>query len=253
MGEVARRVAVVVGGASGIGAAAAEWFGTSEWDVAVLDVNESGAEAVADGLRENGTQAVAFAADVTSSNSVNTAIGRVVHSFGRINALVACAGIIAPGPAATMTDGEWSRLIDIHLSGTFRCARSGFAPLAASRGALVAVSSVAARLGMNERASYCAAKAGIEGLVRGLAVEWAQSGIRVNAVAPGYIETDLVAAALERGSVDRADLENRTPLGRLGRPEEVAEVIGFLASSRSSYVTGETLTVDGGFIIDAGV
>lgn len=242
----------MVGGASGLGAATVEWFSAAGWDVAVTDVNEQGATAVAARIQDDGGNATAFAADVTSPESVDAAVALVARTFGRIDAVVACAGIIAPGAAATMTDAEWGSLIDIHLSGTFRCARSSCDALAASRGAFVGVSSVAGRLGMHQRASYCAAKAGIEGLVRSLAVEWAQLGIRVNAVAPGYIETELVTTALKAGAVTRSELERRTPLGRLGRPEEAAAAIGFLASSASSYITGATLAVDGGFTIHAG-
>jgi NAD(P)-dependent dehydrogenase (short-subunit alcohol dehydrogenase family) len=253
VGELPRRVALVVGGAGGIGAATAEWFGAAGWHVAVADVNEAGAAAVAARVEDRGGEAAAFATDVRSSGSVDAAVALVSRTFGRIDAVAACAGVIAPGPTATTDDAEWGHLIDVHLSGTFRCARSSVELLAASRGTFVAVSSVAGRLGMYQRASYCAAKAGIEGLVRSLAVEWAQHGIRVNAVAPGYIETDLVASALEGGAITRSELEKRTPLSRLGQPEEVAEAIGFLASHQSSYITGVVLAVDGGFVIDAGI
>ena len=253
MDDSQRRTALVVGGASGLGAAAANWFGSAGWDVAVADLNEQGATAAAARIQGRDGKAAAFAVDVTSPESVDAAVALVARSFGRIDAVVASAGIIAPGAAAAMTDAEWGRLIDLHLSGTFRCARSSCDWLAASGGAFVAVSSVAARLGMQQRASYCAAKAGIEGLVRSLAVEWAELGIRVNAVAPGYIETELVTAALDAGAVKRSDLEERTPLGRLGRPEEVAAAIGFLASDLASYITGAVLPVDGGFIVDAGL
>jgi NAD(P)-dependent dehydrogenase (short-subunit alcohol dehydrogenase family) len=253
MSEIDAQVAVVIGGASGIGAASARRLRAGGWRVAVADIQSDGASVVAATLGGNEV-AAGFAVDVTSADSTTSLMSAVVNHFGRLDALVACAGVIGPGASATLTDAAWTRLVDIHLNGTFRCARAAFEALRASgRGAIVTVSSLAGQLGMSGRASYCAAKAGIEGLTRSLAVEWAHANIRVNAIAPGYIETDLIAASLSSGFVKRAHLEQLTPLGRLGRPEEVAEVVAFLVSSSSSYVTGVTLPVDGGFVINANV
>jgi NAD(P)-dependent dehydrogenase (short-subunit alcohol dehydrogenase family) len=247
-------VVAISGGASGIGAAVAELLAARGWRVAVADINREGAVAVSESIATGGGTAAGFETDVTSSRSVEALVEATVGRFGGLDAVVACAGIIGPAPTVALSDEAWSRLIEIHLTGTFRCARAAFPALKASgRGAVVTVSSIAARLGISHRASYCAAKAGIEGLTRSLAVEWATAGIRVNAVAPGYIETELVSAALERGLVKRSDIEGRTPLGRLGRPNEVAEVISFLLSPAASYITGDTIHVDGGFTINAGV
>jgi NAD(P)-dependent dehydrogenase (short-subunit alcohol dehydrogenase family) len=254
MSENGKQVAAIVGGASGIGAAAAHRLAALGWHVAVADIQVGGAAAVAKAIDAKGAAAAGFAVDVTSAESTAALVSSVVGRFGRLDALIACAGVIGPGPSATLSDAAWTRLLDIHLNGTFRCARAAFDALKASgRGAIVTVSSLAGQLGMSGRASYCAAKAGIEGLTRSLAVEWAHANVRVNAVAPGYIETDLIAASLNSGFVKRANLERLTPLGRLGKPEEVAEVIAFLVSPASSYVTGVTLPVDGGFVVNANV
>jgi NAD(P)-dependent dehydrogenase (short-subunit alcohol dehydrogenase family) len=187
---------------------------------------------------------------VTSGESTRAAVQLVVDRFGHLDSLVNVSGVTGPGPTADVDEHDWDRLVDVHLGGSLRTSQAAFPALRASdRAAVVHVASVAARLGLPQRASYCAAKAGIEGLCRTLAVEWAQYGIRVNAIAPGYVRTDPVGRMIERGFVDEEALTARIPMSRLARPEEIATVIAFLISPDASYVTGETIFIDGGLMV----
>jgi NAD(P)-dependent dehydrogenase (short-subunit alcohol dehydrogenase family) len=245
------RVAVVTGGASGIGLATCEAFLKEGLRVAAVDIDLEAAERAASELDPSGERAAAVRADVTSTESVNAMVQEVLASFGGIDVLVNNAGIINPGPSEEVGDEDWRALTEVHLGGTFRCSRAAFSALAASDGgAIVNVASVAAHMGFPMRLSYCASKAGIEGMTRTLAVEWAPHGIRVNAVAPGYTLTPLVRQALDRGLVEEARVTARTPLARLGHPEEIAAGIAFLASAKASYITGHTLVIDGGMVIN---
>jgi NAD(P)-dependent dehydrogenase (short-subunit alcohol dehydrogenase family) len=165
------------------------------------------------------------------------------------------AGVVGPGASEELSDAEWDRLISIHLGGTFRCSRAAFPALSASgAGSIVSISSIAGRTGFSFRVSYCAAKAGIEGLTRALAVEWAKRGVRVNAVAPGHVRTPMLDHSLKIGSVTEEIVQGRTnriPLGRYAQPEEIASVILFLCSPAASYVTGEIICVDGAVTVNA--
>jgi 3-oxoacyl-[acyl-carrier protein] reductase len=246
-----RRVAVVTGGARGIGLATCRSFVSDGMRVSIADIDVGAAKRAAAEIDPSGETAVPIEVDVASTASVDAMVEEVVDTFGGINVLVNNAGVINPGPSDEVTDDDWKALTEIHLGGTFRCCRAAFPALASSgSGAIVNVSSVAARVGIPMRLSYCASKAGIEGITRTLAVEWAPHGIRVNAVAPGYIRTAIVQGALERGLVEEARLNARTPLGRLGKVEEIAAGIAFLASSGASYISGHVLVIDGGMTVN---
>jgi len=244
-------VAVVTGGAGGIGLATCAEFLSRGYSVAVLDCNEDGVASAADSLRDSDNSVMAVIADVTDSIAVDAAMASVVHSFGGIDVLINCAGTADRAPAAEITDQSWSRLIDIHLSGTFRCCRSAFQALCdSSAGSIVNMSSVAAHTGFPLRASYCAAKSGIESLTRSLAVEWAPHGIRVNAVAPTWVRTAILKEAVASGALDEDTIEAITPLGGVVEPADVAKVIAFLSSADARMITGQSLLVDGAFVIN---
>ena len=174
-----------------------------------------------------------------------------IREFGRLDVLVNTAGTIDPAPSHMTGMEEWNHLIDVHLGGTMRTCQAAFPHLMRSPfPSIVNISSITARRGFPARASYNSAKAAIEALTRTLAVEWAAVGIRVNAIAPGFILTPLAEEAYRTGIADRAERERLIPLGRMGQPEEVAQAIRWLATPDSSYVTGQVLAVDGGYLID---
>jgi NAD(P)-dependent dehydrogenase (short-subunit alcohol dehydrogenase family) len=239
-----RRVAVVTGGANGLGRADAERFVRGGYAVVVADMDEAAAERTASEL---GQGSVGIAVDVTDPAAVDRLFARVDSELGRLDALVNNAGISDPEPTLELSEESWQRMLDIHLGGTFRCSKAAHPLLARQGGAIVNIASIAAILGQGGRASYAAAKAGINGLTRDLAMEWIGDGIRVNAVAPGIIATEIIERNVASGVLDPETFNRRVPLGRLGRPEELAEAVYWLASDASSYVVGQTLVVDGGF------
>jgi NAD(P)-dependent dehydrogenase (short-subunit alcohol dehydrogenase family) len=245
MAASGQRVAAVTGGAKGLGLADAERLARAGYAVVVADLDGEAASAAA---RQLGGGAIGATVDVRDAAGVDELFARVDAELGRLDVLVNNAGISHPEPTVELTEERWQRMIDIHLGGTFRCSKAAHPLLARQGGAIVNVSSIAAILGAGKRASYAAAKGGIAALTRDLAMEWAGDGIRVNAVAPGVIETEILTENIERGMLDPAVFDARIPLGRMGRPEEIAETVFFLAET-ATYVTGQVIVVDGGFTV----
>jgi NAD(P)-dependent dehydrogenase (short-subunit alcohol dehydrogenase family) len=225
-------VAVVTGAAQGLGAAIADALEHAGSRVARTDV-----------------EAAEFELDVTDRASVEQAVEKIAAHVGEPTILVNNAGINRIGPSESLEEERWQRVIEVNLTGTFRCCQViGARMLRAGSGAIVNVASISANLGMPGRAAYCASKAGIVALTRVLAVEWAARGVRVNAVAPGYVATPMIEQALAEGLLSADAVAARTPAGRLATPAEVAAVVVFLASEDARFVTGETLAVDGGYL-----
>lgn len=240
-----RPVAAVTGGGSGIGRAFAQSWVDSGGRIVLLDFNRESLETAVEELGTDAARGVTL--DVMDPVGVRAAFQGIADQEGRLDGLANCAGVARPVPSHEIEDTGWDSIIGVHLTGTMRTCRDAYPLLAASdRGAIVNISSTAARWGIPGRASYAAAKAGIEGLTRTLASEWGSVGIRCNAVQPGYTRTALTEELIKRGELDPTPIEARIPLGRFSKPEEIAEVMLFLVSPAASYVTGQTITVDGG-------
>jgi 3-oxoacyl-[acyl-carrier protein] reductase len=248
-GEFPSRVALVTGGGRGIGRASALRFGKDGTAVVVADIDPEPAREVADEIREAGGRALSVSCDVRDSASVEAAVSAAVSEFGSLDFLATCAGVLRDNLIHKMTEEDWDMVIGTHLKGAFLCARAAQAVMVPKHfGRMVFLSSGAAR-GNRGQTNYSAAKAGLLGIVRTLAIELGRYDIRVNAVAPGFVETRMTRSVAERTGVDYEELKRATAerlaLRRIGQPEEIAGVIAFLCGEDSSFVTGQTLYARG--------
>jgi len=248
MGTLDGEVAVVTGARHGIGRAIAQALAGAGARVAVTHHDASVA---ADVAAQIGPEHAGFALDVRSTASVDAAAAAVADRLGEPTVLVNNAGINRIGPAETFTDQDWADVLDVNLTGVFRCCRAfGARMLAARRGCIVNVGSIiGAEVGMPGRAPYGASKAAIVGLTRVLGVEWAARGVRVNALLPGPVRTPMVEQAIADGIVDPQEVIDRTPAGRFAEPEDVGRAVVLLCSTDAAFVMAQTLVVDGGFTI----
>lgn len=241
--------AIVTGAAQGLGQRMASGLAEMGADVAIADVNVEKAERTATDL-DGETEAVAVDVDVTDEASVEAMVETVTDQLGPVDILVNNAGIVENSPAEATSIDSWRRVVAVNLDGVFLCAKHvGQQMLARGEGRIINVSSMSG-FDVNvpqKQASYNTTKAGVRMLTQSLAVEWGDRGVRVNAIAPGYMRTDLVDEVLaENPEMEETWLEN-TPMGRLGRPEELKELVVYLASDASSYMTGSTVVIDGGY------
>ena len=239
------KVALVTGGGRGIGAATAALFAAEGARVAVSDLDEAPAREVAGPIG-----GLAIACDVSDRWQVEAMVERTVKELGRLDALVTCAGIIRDNLLFKMSDDDWDLVIDTHLKGTFLCAQAAQKHMVEQKyGKMVFLSSTSA-LGNRGQANYSAAKAGLQGMARTLAIELGPFNVNVNAVAPGFVETRITRATAERMGMDfesfKLGAASQIPLRRIGQPEDIASVIAFLCSDESSFVSGQTVYVRGG-------
>ncbi len=240
------KIALVTGAGAGIGSAMAMRFAAEGATVFVSDVDGTAATSVAERITAAGYSAAALNLDVSRGQDVQSAFRMIAAAHGRLDVVINNAGLNVRGDFRHMSDADWTKIREVNLDGVMRIARDGFELLKASgRGSLVNVASIMGHRGMRQLAGYSATKGAVSALTRALAVEYAPFGIRVNALAPGFIDTALTDRYLRNPPIAKA-LIDKTPLRRFGTPDDVASAALFFASDESAFVTGAELAVDGG-------
>lgn len=241
------KVALVTGGAQGIGEKICERLSSESAEIAVCDINKERADVVAEKLYHSSVKARAFFMNVADNTGVEEAIQKVIDEFGRIDILVNNAGITRDNLMIRMKKEDWDTVISVNLSGTFNVSKAVVKHMMKARcGHIINIASVVGVAGNAGQANYSASKAGIIGLTKTMAKEFASRNITVNAIAPGYIKTEMTDVLSDEA---RQAFMDKIPLKRAGTPEDVANVVEFLASDYSSYVTGQVICVDGGMIM----
>jgi 3-oxoacyl-[acyl-carrier protein] reductase len=245
--DLSGRPAIVTGAARGLGRAIAVSLAAAGAKVACVDINTETLADTVGAIRAAGGTAEPIACDVTKSDQFNAAVDRVVELWGGLQILVNNAGITRDNMIMRMKDDQWDAVLNINLKGTFLFTRAAAKPLIKGRGGrIINIASVSGLMGNPGQANYSASKAGVMGLTRTIAREVASRGVTVNAVAPGFVATDMTAALGEE-LLDK--IRKEIPLGRLGQPQDIADAVLFLASDAAAFITGHILTVDGGLTV----
>lgn len=247
MAELQNKIAIVTGGSKGIGRAVVSRLCEEGAKCVIANRNELEGKEYADELRRKGYKAIALPLDVSRVQDIKKLLETVINQFGRIDILVNSAGVNVRKPALEYTEEEWQFMVDVNLKGVFfTCLEAGKKMIVQRSGAIVNIASLQSEEVLSGRAIYAVTKGGVRQLTKALAVEWAAYGVRVNAVSPAFIKTPMVERILSHPIWDEI-IRTRTPFGRPGTPEEVAEAVLFLVSPRSSYITGVNILIDGGW------
>ncbi len=246
-GSLTGKVALVTGGARGIGRAISERLASEGANIAVVDILQEVADQTAREIAAMGVETMAYAADVSKPEDANDTVKAVIEKFGKVDILVNNAGITRDTLIMRMSESDWDAVINVNLKGTFNFTKAVCRPMMKARcGKIVNVASVVGRMGNAGQANYSASKAGVIGLTKTTAKEFASRNIQVNAIAPGYIVTEMTEKISEEA---RNAFTTVIPMQRAGKPEDVANVVYFLSSADSDYVTGQVINIDGGLLM----
>jgi NAD(P)-dependent dehydrogenase (short-subunit alcohol dehydrogenase family) len=239
---------LITGAADGLGLAMAKAFAREGAKLFLLDIDGEKVDSAVEILRTETAEVRAFVGSVADPSSVETAFARMDQTLGGIDVLINNAGITAHSPSAELSDADWSRVMAVNVNGSFMCARAaGRRMVAQGSGSIVNISSIYGLVPAPQRLSYCVSKGAVAMMARSLAIEWAHRGVRVNAIAPGYVHTKLVEGLVKSNLIDIDTLENRIPMKRLGTSAEIAEMAVYLCSPAAAYITGQVIAVDGGW------
>ena len=242
------KVAIITGASKGIGKGIAKRYAQEGAKVVITSRSMDLLTPIADEIRDRGGNALALPVDVRKPESIQEVVDKTVEEYGKLDIMVNNAGISMAHPSEELAPQDWSRAIETDLSGVFYgCQSAAKQMMRQGGGCIINNTSMYGLVAAPMRAAYCASKAGANMLTKVLAIEWAEKNIRVNAIAPGYIRTELVQGVIDKGVLDVAAIEKRTPKGRIGEVKDLMEIAVYLASDEASFMTGSIVTIDGGW------